>query len=160
MARKYALINNNVVSDIVLIESEDISNYYKTNQLVIDIEDFLPQPTFGWVLNGNKLEIPQGLSDREQFEYHLAIKKLEFGTNLVKHVIGKIGARNKILNKTSIQITALMNQLLPVKFLLETGALATARDACSQLKFVYTEYSDIFNEIIAEINHFEINHGL
>lgn len=160
MSRKYALVNNNVVSEVILIESDDVLNYSKTNQLVIDIEDLLPQPTFGWVLNGNKLEIPQGLTDREEFEYNLAIRKLEFGTNLVKDTIGKIAARNKILNKNSAQITALMNQLLPVKILLETGALGTARDACLQLKLVYTEYNDIFDHVINEVNRFELSYGL
>lgn len=151
--QKYALVNNGVVTDIV--ETEDYDLYIKTNHMVIDITDANPPPQIGWVLNGNQLEMPVGISNREKMEIDLNRKKREFGTNISNICVDKIGARNKILSKTGSQVTTLLIALMGVKALLETGALGTARYSCSQLKCVYTEYTDIFDYVINEINAFE-----
>lgn len=158
--RKYALVNNSMITKIAEIEEDGFSEIIKSNEMVIDITDDNPQPTVGWVLNGNKLEIPQNLSSREQFEIELNSRKAEFGSKLAKSAVDRIGARNKILNKTGTQVNTLINQLLGIKMLLDTGALGTARASCVQLKAVYTEYSDIFELVIQEINSFEQSNGL
>jgi hypothetical protein len=155
--RKYAIVINNVVSSVIQIEPEDFGQYAGT---FIDIEDLSPQPAVGWVLNGNKLEYPIGQSSVEELEIRLAEKKTDFGIKLSYNCINKIGARNKILNKNGTQVTTLLNQLIGVKMLLETGALGTARYSCSQLKLVYTEYADIFDYVISEVNTFESSYGL
>jgi len=156
--RKYAVINNNTVTQIVEIEESDCSLYSASNQMLVDIQDMSPMPLIGYVLNGNTLEIPQGRGDREAYEYALAVKKTDF--KIARVAIDKIGARNKILNKSGAQVTALLAQLLNIKLLLETGALSTARYACSALISVYTEYEDIFEDVINQINSFEISNGL
>ena len=158
--RKYALVNNGTVTGTVEIEEDRFSDLIGLNEMVIDITDSNPQPTMGWVLNGNKLEIPQNISSREQFEIELNSRKVEFGLNLSKTAINKIGARNKILNKSGTQVISLLTQLMGIKSLLETGALGTARYSCIQLKSVYTEYVDIFDWLILEINNFENSHTL
>lgn len=158
--RKYALINNSVITGIVDIEEENYNDYTKTNNAVIDITDVIPQPQVNWILSGNKLEFPNGVSDREKLEIELAEKKTDFGIKLARTSIDRIGARNKILNKNGAQVAALLTQLLSVKLLLETGALGTARYSCVQLKAVYTEYDDIFSMVIEEINCFEVSFGL
>lgn len=158
--RKYALVNNNIVTSIKDLEDEELSIYISQNNSVIDITDIVPQPQLNYVLNGNKLEIPQGFSNREQFEIELNKRKSEFGSKTALDVINKFAARNKILNKNGTQIAALITQLLPVKLLLDTGALGTARYSCVQLKTIYTEYEDIFDYIINEINSFEAQYGL
>lgn len=162
MLKKYAVINNNVVTEIVEIDDEtnDFYTYSSKNQLVIDIDSMSPQPVVNYVLNGNKLELPQGFTDREVYEEHLNDLKSTFGTMLSKKCTNKIGARNKILNKNGAQVTALLNALLGVRFLLEGGALGTARNSCVQLKSTYTEYNDIFDYVINEINIFEQNNSL
>lgn len=158
--RKYAGVNNEI---IVAIIDEDEDNYCtlnKTYNLVIDITDMSPSPAIGWVLNGNKLEYPQNQSDLEKLEYELADKKTTFGINLARTAIVKIGVRNKILLKTGPQVAVIVTNLLPIKLLLDTGALGTARYSCVQLKSVYTEYADIFDQVINEINIFESTFGL
>jgi hypothetical protein len=157
--RKYAIVNNNVVTSIIEIEEELYSEYASKNQMVIDITES-PQTVSGFVLNGNKLEVPQGFSDREMYEIYLAELKTEFGIKLCRNAINRIGARNKILNKTGIQVVTLLNALIAIKLLLETGALGTARYNCSLLLNVYTEYTDIFQYVINEINVFEQNNSL
>lgn len=158
--RKYALVNNNVVTDVISISEEELNFYTKNNNIVIDITDMVPEPKFGYVLNGNILELPAGNSSREEFEFELALRKMSFGENLAKISIAKIGARNKILNKNGTQVATILNSLLPIKLLLETGALGTARDSCQQLRIVYAEYDDIFNFVINEITVFENTFGL
>ncbi len=158
--RKYAIINNNTVTEIVNIELEQYSEYSSVNQMVIDIEDVTPAPYVGYVLNGNTLQIPCGTGDREEYEYNLAVKKTDFGIKLSRVSIDQIGARNKVLEKTGTQVLTLLNSLIGIKLLLETGALGTARYSCTQLKLVYTEYSDIFDHVIEQINSFEISNGL
>lgn len=158
--RKYALVNQNVITSIIETEEENLSSYIKSNELVIDITDLSPQPLERWVLNGNIFEIPQGSTNREKFELELASRKTDFGIKLTRIAIDRIGARNKILNKTGEQVSILLNHMLPVKLLLETGALGTARYSCIQLKAVFTEYTDVFDFVINEINEFEQAFGL
>lgn len=160
MDRKYAIVNNNIITDIQILSEEQYVEYSTRNQILIDIEDEVIQPQINYVFNGNKLEIPCGESSRELFEIALAEKKTAFGIKLARTAINKIGARNKILNKSGIQITTLINQLLGIKMLLDTGALGTARSSCMQLKSLYTEYSDIFELVIQEIDSFELSNGL
>lgn len=158
--KKYALVNNSMVTKLAEVEEDGFPELIKSNEMVIDITDEVPQPTIGWVLNGNKLQIPQNLSSREEFEIDLNSRKAEFGSKLSKSAVDRIGARNKILNRSGPQVIALLTQLLGVKSLLETGALGTARYSCIQLKAVYSEYADIFDEVISQINSFESNFGL
>lgn len=158
--RTYALINNSVVTSVLDFEESDFDLYVKMNHMVIDVTDLDPRPQVGWVLVGNTLQFPVGISDREKMEIALNKQKRLFGTALSNDAIDRIGARNKILNKNGTQVTTLLTQLMGVKGLLETGALGTARYSCVQLKAVYTEYADIFDYVVNEINVFENSFGL
>jgi len=160
MVRKYAILKNQVITEILSLEEEQVADAARNAETIIDIEDMLPLPAIGYILNGNTLQIPQGLSSREEFEIELNNRKSIFGSELARESVNRIGARNKILNKTGAQVTALLTTLLGVKSLMETGALGTARNACNQLKYVYTEYTDIFDLIIQKINAFEATNGL
>lgn len=158
--QKYALVNNNIVTGVVEIEIEQLGEFISVNEMVIDVTNQLPLPAIGYVLNGNRLEIPQGLSSREDFEIELNSKKAKFGAKLATIGADRIGARNKILNKSGPQVIALLNQLIGIKSLLDTGALGTARYSCTILKGNFSEYADIFDYIITEINLFEATSGL
>lgn len=158
--KKYALVNNLIVTGIIDIDEENYTEYTKSNHMVVDISDITPQPQLNWILNGNTLCLPDGTSNLEQLEFELAQRKTEFGIKLSRIAIDKIGARNKILNKNGAQVSALLTQLLSIKLLLETGALGTARYACVGLKVAYSEYTDIFDYVISEINMFETSNTL
>lgn len=160
MIRKYALVNNFIITDIKDLTEEEYLIAIRSNNLVVDIQDLNPQPMVRWVLDGNVFTLPQGISDKEALEIELASKKTDFGIALARFCVDRIGARNKILNKDGLQVSAILNNLLPVKLLLETGALGTARFSCVQLKNVYTEYADIFQHVVDEVNSFENSHGL
>lgn len=158
---KFALLKNNIVVDVVEIETEDeVRALIAINDMVIDVTDQSPIPAKGYILNGSILEIPQNGTSREQFEIDLNDRKCQFGAEICRDAVNKLGARNKILSKSGPQVIALLTQLLAVKSLLETGALGTARATCVQLKVVYTEYSDIFDFVITKVNEFEASFGL
>lgn len=158
--RKCALLSNGVVTKILDVEESEMQDLARFSEMLIDITDEVPQPAIGYVLNGNTLQIPQNLSSREEFEIDLNSRKSDFGTKLAKSAVDRIGARNKILAKNGTQVMSLLNQLIGVKALLETGALGTARYSCMQLRVAYTEYQDIFDIVISEINSFESHFGL
>jgi len=158
--RKYALVINGIVSQVLDLEDDQVMAMSMGSDAVIDIEDQNPQPVAGWILNGNILEKAQGSSALESYEESLALKKIDYGCNLSKVAISKIAARNKILKKNSTQITTLLNQLIGVKMLLETGSLGTTRESCVILKTIYTEYTDIFEYVIDQINTFERDFNL
>ena len=158
MARKYALLENNIVIEIRSIEDSEVSEVAKLNML-IDIEDQLPEPTIGWMLQGNKLVAMENQT-QEQFEIELAGKKRVAGKAISDKCIDMIGARNKMLSKTTQQIVAVLTALSPIRALLETGALGTARTSIGQASAGYPDYADIFQEAINEINDFEAKYSL
>lgn len=158
--RKYALLMDNVVVQTSDLDEQQVADMAYQYQLLLDIEDQFPQPQIGWVLEGNKLISQAPALSQESYEIELASKKTTHGILLSREAVDKIGARNKILNKTGTQVSTLLNQLVGVKMLLETGALGTARYSCTQLKAVYPEYTDIFTMVVNSINEFEQQYGL
>jgi hypothetical protein len=97
---------------------------------------------------------------QEEIERELARKKREFGNYLVAEFTDDIGARNKVLNKTTQQIVAVLTNLQSIKALLEGGALGTARSMIASIKTSYPDYDDIFQDGIDDINRFESENGL
>lgn len=158
--RKYAMLENNLVVEVLELDEDAYMAESKYHQIIIDVEDLLITPQIGWVLVGNSLVSQEPALSLEEYEIVLADKKTNHGISLAREAINKIGARNKMLNKTGPQVVTLLNQLVGVKMLLETGALSTARYSCTQLKSVYVEYADIFDLVIFSINDFEQEYGL
>lgn len=164
MIRKYAILNNNIVTSLMDLDIDSEMDTYMTiakiNDMVVDITDINPQPNLSWVLNGNKLEYPNFNSDVEALEEKLAERKVDLGYKLAKEATIRIGARNKILKKSAQSVIQILNQLIGVRFQLEGGSLGGARDSMRALKGIYTEYSDIFDKLIAQIDAFESTYGL
>ena len=100
------------------------------------------------------------LSEQEKSERALAKKKREYGLYISNELIELMGARNKILNLTGTQVTSMLTQLAPVRALLETGALGTARNYLVQFKAAFPNHADIFDDGIVDINEFELEWGL
>lgn len=100
------------------------------------------------------------VSDTEFTERILAKKKREFGLAVSNECIELLGARNKVLALTAGQVTSMLTNLAPIRALLETGALGTARSALGQLKMAYASHADIFDSVITRVNLFEQENGL
>lgn len=56
--RKYAILDNNVVTEIEDLDDAGVQHEASYRQLLIDITDLLIQPQIGWVLVGNQLAPP------------------------------------------------------------------------------------------------------
>ncbi len=100
------------------------------------------------------------ISDQERSERILAKLKREYGIYISNNCVELLGAKNKILNLTGTQVASMLQALTPIKLLLETGALGTARGYLIQLKAVYPNHADIFQDGIDSINSFEAEYGL
>lgn len=157
--RKHAILDNNVVVEVKSIDEQEYSELILKHQLLVDIEDMFPQPEIGWLLEGSTL-IPMEELTEEQREIQSAGKKRVEGLRISNKCIDLIGARNKILVKNTQQIVAVLTALSPIRALLETGALGTARASIMQVSASYTDYTDIFESAIDEINEFEAKYGL
>jgi hypothetical protein len=100
------------------------------------------------------------LSEQEKIEIALAKKKREYGLYIANECVELLGARNKILALSGSQVTSMLQALMPVKSLLETGALGTARSYLVQFKTAFPNHADIFQDGIDDINNFEAEWGL
>lgn len=156
MSRKFAILKENVVIEIINLSSEEAALKAREVETLIDIEDEIPQPTLGWKLSGNKLVLPSNnLSSEEQDSFQQTSQRL-FGMKLLTKAVDKVGARNLKLSRenTPADIAALANQMAAIKLLLEGGALKTSRTLCLAIKPMFPLHEDILQEVADEITIF------
>jgi hypothetical protein len=104
--------------------------------------------SFDLTLYNKEIQIAENL-DRQKTQR-------EFGLYLVPELIDMMGERNLTLlqNGESVNITAIASDNAGIKLLIETGALSTAREICSQLKLKYPLHTDIYDHVIEDITEF------
>lgn len=159
--RKYAIVFNQVVTSVIEAEDDEIVDIMRASQMVIDIEDQIPQPEVGWVLSGSRLTLPNyELSLDEQDAYQQKAQRL-FGLKILPLAMDKLGARNLKLSRdgTPADVTTLASQMASIKILLEGGALKTVRGLCVSIKPMHPNHADILDEVIAEISNFLESNG-
>lgn len=85
----------------------------------------------------------------------------EWGGQRIATFIDKMGQRNLelISQGSAVNISSLATDNLGLKTLIETGALSTARDLCTQLKVKYPTHEDIYQYAIDSITEFLIERG-
>lgn len=154
--RKYAAINGNIVSEICILDETTYCDEIVRHEMLIDIEDTLPSPEVGWILDGNclKPQTPREPSDEQDAKQQTSQRL--FGLKLLPTLIDLVGQRNLKLTRegTPINVIALVNNVASIKLLLETGALKTARGICYAIRNSFPEHIDIFNVAISEISNF------
>lgn len=161
MSRKHAVLQNNVVSEILLLEEEQVSAKAKEVEAIIDIEDTIPRPEVGWVLSGNTLIQPtQNLTSDQLDSYQQTAQRL-FGLKLLPSAVDRVGARNLKLAReaTPADVVSLANQMASIKLLLEGGALKTARTVCLMIKPSFPLHADILQAVADEITNFLQTNG-
>jgi len=153
--RKYAKLQNNIVTEILSLEDFEIFKSQKTGML-IDIEDLYPEPKVGWELEGNKLVEVENNLPVEELEKAQQESQSKKGLKILPIVINKLGARNLKLAREGVNsnVAAMVSEMAIMKLLLETGALKTARTLTSQMALKYTYHSDILQETIDDITSF------
>lgn len=159
--RKYAIVSNQVVQSIITAEDEAASELVKTHEMVIDIEDQVPQPEVGWTLSGNTLVAPiQSMTNDQLDAYQQKAQRL-FGLKVLTVAVDKVGARNLKLSRegTPADVATLGSQMASIKILLEGGALKTVRSICGAIKPMHPNHADVLDEVVAEITNFLQQNG-
>lgn len=148
--RTFAILQDNKVVQIVTQEdAEGLGSAF-----IVDITD-TPEVQLNWILVGNKLAEPN--IRQAQIEAMLEAKlsaAIEFGKSLKKEMSIKIGKQNLLLNKSELEISSLVADLVSIGNLLEGGALRTAQTAILKLKSAYPEHSENFDFAITKIKVF------
>lgn len=148
---KIACIKNNAVVSVVEVEESSVPSLASAYDGIVDCSNLLPEPQVGWLLQGNTL-IPNVPVDLSQMLEQQVAHAISAGRKIKDEVTAKIGAKNLMLGKTEAQISALVSSLISIGFLLEGGALVTARSALTQALVAYPEYEDELNYAISKIN--------
>lgn len=156
MSRKYATISDNIIISIDTLEEVVASNKAKEVQMLIDIEDMIPQPQIGWILNGNTLEANIASMSADEFDAYQQTTQRLFGLSLLPKAVDKIGARNLKLDRegTPADVATLASQMASIKILMESGALKTVRMICTAIQPAHPNHADILQEVVVEISKF------
>ena len=156
MSRMYAIVNNNMVTQVLNLEDSEVPSISQINQMVIDVENQIPRPVIGWILSGNSL-VPsnQSMTD-DEFDAFQQKSQREFGQKILSDIVDLLGQRNLKLGREGavFSVTSLATQSASIKLLLETGALKTARTICYAIKGSFPLHEDIFNLTISNISSF------
>ena len=155
--RRYALVNNNIVTGFVLIDNDDqYIEVASKNHLVIDVENDIVE--IGYILQGNKLVASNTLPQVEVTDLYQQTAQRLFGQKILPDLIDQVGARNLRLTREQVvvDVAALGLQMNTVQILLNGGALKTARGLCAVLKPMFPHHSDILDLAINKITDFLI----
>lgn len=149
----HAFLKNNTILLIDSISEEEYHLHIREWDSIIKIQDMVPLPKVGWILQGNKLVPVDALFQQTQQQV--------FGASLALELVNKMGARNLILSSqgSSVNVSSLLANVGTIRSLIETGALKTARTAMQSLLPLYPDYSDIFNFGIMQISQFLSSRG-
>lgn len=150
-----------IVTSVVDLGDSEVAAASSSNEMVIDIEDMIPQPEAGWKLDGNKLVPGQTEMTLDQADLYQQTAQRKFGLKLLPMAVDMVGARNFKLYRegTAVDVAVLAGQMASIKLLMEGGALKTVRSLCSYLKPSFPNHEDILDFIIAEITNFLTNNG-
>ena len=159
--RKYAIIDNNIVVKVLNLSETEIQTEVEYHSMVLDIEDLIPCPEVGWILEGNTLRFIKSNLTSEQLDDIQQESQQKFGQKILVPYINRLGSRNLKLARDGVpvDVSVMASQMSLLKLLLETGALKTARGLTYQMATVHVNHSDILNLIIAEITNFLSNQG-
>lgn len=152
--RLYAIVDNNIVVNVISIEEDVVSSISREHQLVIDIEDMAVRPCVGWHLEGTKFLVGE---DQNGDKYYNQQKtQREMGIRLAAEVADLIGARNLKLSAegNSINVATVLQQLSTLKALLEAGCLRTTLLVVESIIPAFPVYSDIFSYAKNYISNF------
>lgn len=159
--KKYAVLENNIVIEILDLTDEEVVKEASYHEAVILIDDMIPQPEVGWLLVGNKLESNSVSMTQDQKDLFQQKAQRKFGLYILPIAVDQIGARNLKLAREGIpaDVATLAAQMASIKVLLEGGALKTVRGLCAGIKPMHPNHSDILDFVISEITVFLNNNG-
>lgn len=159
--RKHAIINNNTVTAVQDVSDDAYVALSQCNQLLVDIQGIIPEPSVGWILDGNKLKSAEPDVSLDEMDAVKQSAQRKYGESLLPILIDKVGARNLKYSRegTPVDVAALATQMASIKLLLETGALKTVRGICGALKPAFPLHADILQYAIDQITNFLTSNG-
>jgi len=151
--RRYALINDFVVTEIRYLEEEQVPDISRQYQLVVDVEDLVVTPAAGWVVSGSQLVPPAAQVIPVQDMIKGAIRRFQ---QLAPELLVNLYVNNTLLGITTAQSDAMFEEYQDVLIRLREGAWPTALYRLNQKQpsgFVTQELIDSWRaQIIAAMS--------
>lgn len=121
--RKYALLDNNVIVEIMDLDDDSYVVQAALHQLVVDIQDLVVPPQIGWLLNGNVLTPPPG----QTINLKEMIKaRIKFYQESAGELLRDLYATNTLLGLTVAQSDQMFQDYSDVLMRIREGAWPTA----------------------------------
>lgn len=121
--RKYAVVDNNEVVEVLNLEEDGYRHEASYHQLIVDIEDLLIQPEVGWIFLGNQLAPPPNAPVDMPTLIKAKIKSYQDKTPAI---LRDMYTANTLLGITIQQSDAMFNDYQDVLIRLREGAWPTA----------------------------------
>ena len=121
--RKYAVLDENIVQEILDLDEAGYVHEASYHQLIIDIQDLVIQPQVGWVLSGNQLAPPPGQSVAIKDLVKAKIKQYQ---DAAPEVLRELYATNTLLGITVQESDAMFEEYKDVLIRIREGAWPTA----------------------------------
>jgi len=127
--RKHAILDNNIVVQIMDLDNELYKHKILYHQLIIDIHDLVISPQVGWLLSGNVLvppvNAPVSLKD-------LIKARVKYYQEQAPELLRDLYAENTLLGITLEQSNAMFSDYQDVLIRIREGAWPTALYCLSQ----------------------------
>lgn len=146
--RKYAVLDDNIVKEVLDLDEDGVVYEASYHQLLIDITDLLIQPQVGWILNGNQLTPAPGQA--------IALKdlikaRIKYYQDNASDLLRDLYAQNTMLGITAQQSDEMFSDYADVLMRIREGAWPTALYRLSQKQpagFVTQEMLDNWTALI------------
>lgn len=146
--RKYAILDNNIVTEILDLEDEGYIHKASYHEMLIDIEDLIIPPQVGWELRGNKL-IP---SANQVITLKIMVEaRIKYYQDSAPALLRDLYSTNTLLGLTTAQSDQMFDDFFDVLVRIREGAWPTAVYRLSQKQpsgFVTQEMIDNWSAMI------------
>lgn len=121
--RKYAILDNNIVTEISDLDDAMYLHEASYHQMLIDIEDLIIPPQIGWELSGNKLVPPanQVITLKTMIE-----AKIKYFQDSAPALLRDLYSTNTLLGLTTAQSDQMFDDYMDVLMRIREGAWPTA----------------------------------
>lgn len=121
--RKYAVLDANVVKEILDLDDDGVAFQASRHQLVIDITDLLIQPQIGWMLVGNQLAPAPGQAVALK---DLIKARIKYYQDNASDLLRDLYAQNTMLGITAEESDQMFSDYSDVLMRIREGAWPTA----------------------------------
>jgi hypothetical protein len=146
--RKYAILDNNIVTEILDLDDAGYVHEASYHQMLVDIQDLVIPPQIGWELSGNKL-VPAA---NQAVSLKLMIEaRIKYFQDSAPALLRDLYSTNTLLGLTTAQSDQMFDDFFDVLVRIREGAWPTAIYRLSQKQpsgFVTQEMIDNWSAMI------------